>query len=109
MKQVINEQHTADANGNPTGGTTTGRGIDIRWQNGQLGRGADRVEPNGAFVEGVIQAAIGRLEFFQKANGGKFWCIENQAALVNLQLALTHLEARTKAREERAVDGTHTP
>ena len=57
MLQRIHQDHHTDGNGNPTGGTTTGTGITIQWQDGPLGRGLDRKEPNGAFVEGVIVAA----------------------------------------------------
>jgi len=49
-----------DKDGNPTGGKVTGTGLLIEWQNGPLGRGADRKEPNGAFVETVIDAATPR-------------------------------------------------
>jgi len=109
MKQKIIGLHELDANGNPAGGASSGTGISITWQNGPLGRGAERTEPNGAFVEGVIQAAIGRLEFYQKANGSKFSCRENAIALTHLETALLWLEKRTRDREEREVEGTHTP
>lgn len=120
MKQVITQEHKLDENGNPAGGTTIGTGIEIEWQNGPLVTGykdetvpgkpgetikvAIRQEPNGAFVEGVIQAAIGRLEFYQ---GTKFVRHENQAALGYLNLALQELEKRTADRNERKVEGTH--
>jgi hypothetical protein len=109
MKQKLNERHEIDAVGNPGGGETAATGIAIRWQNGPLGRGSDRKEPNGAFVEGVLQAAIGRLEFYQKTNGSKFACRENAIALTHLETALLWLEKRTRGREEREVEGTHTP
>jgi hypothetical protein len=109
MRQKIQQRHEIDAVGNPGGGETTGTGIDIRWQNGPLGRGDTRKEPNGAFVEGVIQAAIGRLEFYQTANGKKFACRENALAITKLEEALMWLEKRTRDREEREVEGTNTP
>jgi hypothetical protein len=118
MKQKLTEHHELDANGNPAGGSTVGTGIDIRWQDGPLGRGADRKEPNGAFVEGVIQAAIGRLQFYQEvkvpSSDGKspprsFACRENAIALTHLETALLWLEKRTRDREAREVEGTHTP
>ena len=109
MKQKLNETHMLDANRNPAGGSTSAVGIRINWQDGPLGRDTDRAEPNGAFVEGVIQAAIGRLEFYQKANGSKFSCRENAIALTHLETALLWLEKRTRDREERQVEGTHTP
>lgn len=104
MKQVITQQHNLDENGKPAGGSTTGTGIQIDWQNGPLGRGSDRIEPNGAFVEGVIQAAIGRLEHY---NSTEFRCRENSLAVTKLEEALHWLEHRTAAREERQVEGTH--
>ena len=57
------EEHWTDSDGNPTGGVSSGRGFTISWQNGPLGRGEDRVEPNGAFVEDVIAAVIGRRRY----------------------------------------------
>lgn len=105
MKQVITQQHNSDENGMPMGGFTEGRGFRIDWQNGPLGRGSDRIEPNGAFVEGVIQAAIGRLEYY---NSTKFKCRENSLAITKLEEALHWLEHRTATREEKGIEGTHT-
>ena len=104
MLQSITSSHETDSDGNPTGGTTTGVGLSISWQNGPLGRGEDRVEPNGAFVEGVIAAAVDRLEFY---NESKFRCRENSLAITHLQEALHWLQHRTADREVRAVEGTH--
>lgn len=104
MKQELQEDHNTDPDGNPTGGFTAGTGIVIMWQNGPLGRGQERKPANGAFVEGVIQAAIGRLEFYQAS---KFACIENEDAIRHLQLAMLILESRTRDRETRSVEGTH--
>ncbi|MGH3283058.1 MAG: hypothetical protein ACRDNW_28560 [Trebonia sp.] len=104
MQQVITQQHDLDPDGNPAGGFSRGSGIDIRWQNGPLGRGANRQEPNGAFVEGVIQAARGRLQHYQL---GKFACRENALALTKLEEALHWLNHRTADREDRGVEGTH--
>lgn len=90
--------------GNPAGGTTVGLGIDIRWQAGPLGRGDDRKLPNGAFVEGVILAALDRLQFYQST---KFSCRENALAITKLEEALHWLQHRTEDRERRGVEGTH--
>lgn len=112
MRQKIQERHEIDAVGNPGGGETTGTGIDIKWQNGPLGErrhGVERKEPNGAFVEGVILAAIGRLQFYQTANNKKFACRENALSITKLEEALMWLEERTRGREEREVEGTNTP
>lgn len=97
-------QNVNDSNGNPTGGIVTGIGLSISWQNGPLGRGNERKDPNGAFVETVISAAKQRLEFYQAS---KFACDENAQAIKGLEDALTALEARTKSREDRGVEGTH--
>lgn len=107
MEQVIEQDHQVDDNGNPTGGSTKAVGISIDWQSGPLGRGNDRQEPNGAFVEGVIAAAIGRMQFYQTASSGKFACRENALALTKLEEALLWLNKRTADREKRAVEGTH--
>ena len=105
MKQGHFEEHWTDPNGNPAGGVSTGRGFTISWQNGPLGRGDDRKEPNGAFVEDVIQAVIGRIEFYQQS---RFNCTENADALKALKTAARRLDERTSNREQREVEGTHT-
>jgi hypothetical protein len=79
-------------------------GLLINWQNGPLGRGEDRREPNGAFVETVIDAAKQRLEFYQQS---RFACEENKAAISYLEAALEILNARTLKREKRNVEGLH--
>ena len=104
MKNGYFQEHWNDENGNPAGGTSSGRGFTISWQNGPLGRGNERKEPNGAFVEDVIDAVIARIEFYQ-ASG--FACQENKDALDSLREAATFLDRRTKAREDRGVEGTH--
>lgn len=90
--------------GKPNGGVVTGKGLEISWQKGPLGRGEDRKEPNGAFVETVIAAALQRIEFYQD-NG--FGCSENASAIQNLRSALGILERRTVQRENAGVEGTH--
>lgn len=104
MRIGFNSEHWNDANGNPAGGTTFGRGFTIGWQNGPLGRGKDRKEPNGAFVEDVIAAAADRIRYYQNT---RFACSSNANALQHLEAALAALNARTKDREARAVEGTH--
>lgn len=104
MDQRVEAINKMDPDGNPTGGSVRAVGIRIDWQDGPLGRGADRQAPNGAFVEGVINAAIQRLEFFQAS---KFRCRENALAITKLEEAKHWLNARTANREARAVEGTH--
>lgn len=106
MNQSIQSEHRNDKNGNPAGGTTTGRGINIKWQDGPLGRleAGSRIEPNGAFVEGVIAAALDRLEYYQAS---KFECRENALAITKLEEALHWCGHRTAKREAQKVEGTH--
>ena len=96
-----------DDNGNPAGGWVQGTGLRIDWQNGPLGRDADRKDPNGAFVETVISAVKQRIEWYQTASNGKFKCVENTLAISHLEAALNILNERTKSREDRKVEGTH--
>ena len=106
MKQGHFEEHWSDENGNPAGGVSSGRGFAISWQNGPLGKADWHVEPeaNGAFVEDVIQAVIGRLAFYQDS---KFACMSNAKAIMALEQAAYELDQRTKDREKRGVEGTH--
>lgn len=100
----FNSHQFSDADGNPEGGVTFGRGFTISWQRGPLGRGTERKEPNGAFVEDVIAAARDRLEFYQ---GSKFASSYNAYAIARLTEALEALAMRTQSREARQVEGTH--
>lgn len=104
MQNGFFEQHWNDKDENPAGGVSNGRGFTISWQNGPLGRGEERKEPNGAFVEDIIQVAIGRLRFYQAS---RFACEENALALSALEGAAVELDKRTRGREERQVEGTH--
>jgi hypothetical protein len=104
MQQQIDATNNDDANGNPAGGTVQATGLQIDWQNGPLGRGDERLEPNGAFVETVIAAALQRIQYYQ---AGKFACEENAEAIFHLEQALGALHARTAEREARSVEGTH--
>jgi hypothetical protein len=107
MRSQIEERHDSDENGRPAGGLTKGRGFAIHWQAGPLGTGAERIEPNGAFVEDVIAAARGRIAYYQTEAGGRFACDENADALTCLDRALERLEDRTRDRTARNVEGTH--
>lgn len=101
MLQKIHEEHRFTEDGKPAGGTTTGLGIHVEWQNGPLGL---TKEPNGAFVETVIEVAKGRLNCYQ--NNG-FECEENALAIKYLDLALSALHERTEKRRARGVEGTY--
>jgi len=94
----------SDEKGRPAGGCTTGRGFTIAWQDGPLVVDGERREPNGAFVEDVIAAAIGRIEFYQQS---EFASDYNARALAHLHDALSALNQRTRDRQDRGVEGTH--
>jgi len=104
-KQVLFERHDLDENGNPSGGDTRATGIAIEWQNGALKDDT----PNGAQVEDVLTAALGRLRFLDTASNGRFRCRENALAITKIEEAIHWLEARTAARKARGVEGTHNP
>lgn len=104
MESKVIHNNKSDENGRPAGGCTHGRGFTIAWQDGPLGRDGDRIEPNGAFVEDVISAAIGRLEFYQAS---EFASDYNALALEHLLDARESLRRRTRDRENRGVEGTH--
>jgi hypothetical protein len=102
--QVIKAVNNRDANDCPAGGTVEGVGLSISWQNGPLAVDGERKEPNGAFVETVIRAALQRIYEY---NDTKFRCRENSLAITHLEEALHWLHARTADRENRGVEGTH--
>lgn len=90
----------------PAGGTVRGTGLSIDWQNGPLGRvGTDeRIEPNGAFVETVLEAVKQRIEYY---NAAGFGCRENSLAITKIEEAIHWLNARTNRRVAQNVEGTH--
>lgn len=103
--QTFTAENFNDVTGRPAGGYVRAKGIAIRWQDGPLGRvGSDeRIEPNGAFVETVLEAAKQRIEYYQR----KFPCRENADAIVGIKFAIGSLNARTYRRVEQNVEGTH--
>jgi len=105
MQSGFESSHFDDADGNPAGGATYGRGFAIAWQNGPLGRGTERQEPNGAFVEDIIAAAVDRLEYYQQS---KFVCDYSARAIGCLKAGLEALQERTRDRDTRDVEGTHS-
>lgn len=108
MRQEIDADYFCDEHGHPTGGQTAALGLAISWQDGPLVDPAtgERREPNGCFVETVIEAALDRIRFYQRSN---FHCEENDLAIDHLSLALAALGRRTRDREMRGVEGTHAP
>jgi hypothetical protein len=104
MNQPFISEHLLDHDEKPSGGQSVAKGIKVDWQNGPLGRDADRLEPNGAFVETVIAIAVDRIQFYQESG---FACRENALAITKLEEALHWLNHRTARREQAGVEGTH--
>lgn len=107
MLDKFEAENRTDEEGRPAGGVVRGTGLSIDWQNGPLGRGDTRMDPNGAFVETVIAAACQRIEWYQTVSEGRFKCSENASAIEKLMDALDVLNQRTADREAREVEGTH--
>ncbi len=113
MQQQFTSMFEVDGDGNPAGGRSVATGIWIDWQNGPLGRGEDRIEPNGAFVETLVAMAIDRLQWYNgdgkyaEDSGKKFRCRENSLAITHLEEAQHWLNHRTARRETANTEGTH--
>lgn len=103
--QPFEAVNSNDPHGNPAGGYVDGTGLHIQWQNGPLGRvGSDeRQQPNGAFVETVLEAVKQRIEYYQ----GSFPCRENALAITKIEEAIHWLNARTARRVSAGTEGTH--
>ena len=91
--------NNTDTDGHPAGGSVTGLGLSIQWQNGPVGEHG----PNGAFIEDVIRAAINRIEYHQTM----FPCRENAIALTKLEEALLWLVKRTANRVVSGTEGVY--
>jgi hypothetical protein len=104
VKQSVSERHDIDTTGAPAGGSTSGPGITIEWQKGPVGRGAGQSEATGALPEGVIQAAIGRLQWLSTT---RFKARELSLAITKLEEALHWLQALEDDRERRGISGTN--
>lgn len=73
----------------------------LSFQNGPIGE----VGVNGITNEVLLAVVIDRLEGFQSSKWANHY---NEHALSLIKAALQHLELRTKEREARGVEGTHT-
>jgi hypothetical protein len=93
-----------DPTTNPS--TTTGRGVpngptlEVLFQNGPIGEAG----VNGVTHEALLAILIDRMRAFQ---AGPFSCRENALALTKLEEAQQWLQARTRGRMLRGVEGTH--
>lgn len=75
--------------------------IDVLFQRGPI----KEAGVNGITNEVLLAILIDRLSGFQN---GQYRCRENALALTKLEEARHWLEARTRARVARGVEGTHT-
>ena len=91
-----------DADGNPAGGYVKGMGMELRFQDGPLGRGDTRKAANGAFVEDVETGLLIRMRFYQST---RFNCRENALVITKLEEAQHWGQHRTRDREARGVEG----
>ena len=104
-EQAIKAFNGKNAEGDITGGSVFAVGLQIQWQDGPPGRPPK--EPNGAFVETVLYAALQRLQAYQSVP--KFACRENALAITHLEESIHWLLARRAEREAREVMGTMQP
>lgn len=102
--KVTDQGHTYELE-NVEGGTQTLQ--FIRKERGPAGAEADTLKTviNGVTTEEVITVLIDRLEFLHSRLPDD----QTQAAITSLKAALDLLEARTKDRQARNVEGTDTP
>ena len=121
----IRGHNDVDAAGNPAGGyavdptparpaiTFVGGGIQIvtagvqpaiivHFQDGPVDR--ENAEPNGAFVEDLLEIGARRLAFYQES---PFACEENAEALEHVRAAIAALVRRRDDRETRGVQGQY--
>lgn len=103
--QTFIAENLDDEQGRPAGGYVDGVGLRIDWQDGPLGKvgSIDRLEPNGAFVETVLEATLQRIQYYQT----RFPCRENALAITKIEEALHWLNHRTARRTQEGVEGTH--
>lgn len=99
MRNQIHSSHYVDTDGVPIGGQTSGVGIEITWQSSPL---KDGEAPTGAFVEGVITAALERVEFYQRTRAADVF---NIGVIAALKEALNILEERHASRDSGGMLG----
>jgi hypothetical protein len=79
--------------------TMNGLAVLVPFQHGAI----SEVGVNGITNEGLLAVVIDRLRSFQVGN---YQCRENALALTKLEESLMWLQARTRARTARGVEGT---
>lgn len=89
---IEHQHHNSDDEGKPAGGRVKGTGFDFEWNSGPPDK------PNGATLEDVLEAAIGRLEFLQKTQPNR-----------DKAIALNHLETSFLWFQKNERKGQRTP
>ena len=121
VNPVIQSENLTDDDNNPSGGNvmlhvtkngdTEFPALIVNWQDGP--RGTDQTnpdgspvlaDPNGAFIEDVLWAALQRLEFFQDS---KYRDRGNALAITYIEGALQAMKDRQLERSHRNVEGKH--
>jgi hypothetical protein len=73
--------------------------VDVKFQQGPI----REVGVNGISEASLMAILMDRLQGFQ---GGPYKCSNNEHALFHLRQAMMHLNARTRERQARGVEGT---
>ena len=95
--------NVTDKDGNPAGGNAEGRGLDIDWQDGPIGRDGGG-QTNGALVEDVLEVCKRRILFYE---GSRLTCDENVEAIGFIDAAIRTLGKRRQDRAARGVLGKY--
>lgn len=90
-------------------------GIDIKWQKPPIVPGSKIQDRNGAFVSGVISAALFKLEFYEESHTGwdkgvtskSSYRGENRKAITVLKEALNWLKKRANRIEREVEEGIY--
>ena len=62
---------------------------------------------NGIQSEDLLEILIDRLTYLNTFENGKYACKDNEYAIIHLRGCLQNLQARTRARQKRNVEGTN--
>lgn len=110
---LLHGHNANDDNGMPLGGIAQGSGVQITWQRGAIvdPDSGTRRQPNGAFVEDVLEICAQRLRYYngmtKGENGGQFRSRQTEIAITKIEEAILWLGHRAQDRTRRGVEGTH--
>ena len=75
----------------------------IKFQEGPV----KEVGINGLQSEDLLEILMDRLTYLNTFENGKYACKDNEYAIIHLRGCLQNLQARTRARQKRNVEGTN--